>query len=81
MSVSNNPEHTVQDFDHEMHYVTNQVKIPIDSVQLMPGAVVSKVYPESKRGLLRRLSTRSATPSRMAAASGACSWPRGMAGR
>ena len=54
MSVSNNPEHTVQDFDHEMHYVTNQVKIPIDSVQLMPGAVVSKVYPESKRGLLGR---------------------------
>lgn len=48
MSIANSKEHTMEDFDSITDYVVRRSEIPIDSVQLLPGGVVSAVYPSSK---------------------------------
>ncbi|WP_443873039.1 CHASE domain-containing protein, partial [Mitsuokella multacida] len=48
MSIANSKEHMMEDFDSITDYVVRRSEIPIDSVQLLPGGVVSAVYPSSK---------------------------------
>ena len=48
MSIANSKGRMMGDFDRITDYVVRRSEIPIDSVQLLPGGVVSAVYPSSK---------------------------------
>lgn len=52
MSILNNPDHRIEDFDHATEAIVKRTEIPLDSIQLAPNGVVTRVYPDSRRDAL-----------------------------